>query len=138
MKIRILILFIVAFNLSCVSENTSSQANSKNLKPKLFINGKIYTVNEKQPWAESVLVDEKGVIKFVGKTEDAKKQVSKDAEIVDLKGKMMMPGIHDVHQHPLEAMSPFAGTCVLDSEETDAEEFIEVLKECPSITSLFV
>ncbi len=130
MKTYLLITISIFFLLSC-SINTATLENSDNrAKTKLFINGKIYTVNEKQPWADAVLVDEKGVIKFVGSNDEAKKQATKDAEIIDLKGKMMMPGIHDVHAHPLEAMSPFAGTCVLDSEETDAENFIEILKEC--------
>ena len=97
---------------------------------KLFLNGKIYTVNEKQEWAEAVYVDKDGVIKFVGTNEEAQKASSPDAEVINLKGKMMMPGIHDVHQHPLEASSPFAGTCELDSDEDDAENFIEILEEC--------
>lgn len=128
-KIYLSIILICSFAISCSVENVSTEANSKS-RSKLFINGKIYTVNEKQPWAEAVFVDEKGVIKFVGKTEEAKKLTDKDAEIIDLKSKMMMPGIHDVHAHPLEAMSPFAGTCELDSKETDVENFIKVLKEC--------
>ena len=39
---------------------------------KAFINGKIYTVNEKQPYAETVIV-EKNKIKFVGTTQEARK-----------------------------------------------------------------
>lgn len=34
---------------------------------KLFINGKIYTVTDTQPWAEAILI-ENGIIKFVGST----------------------------------------------------------------------
>ena len=130
MRQIIALLLLFAFAISCSVENTSTESTDKPKTPKLFLNGKIYTVNEKQEWAEAVYVDEKGGIKFVGSSDEAKKQASNQAEIIDLKGKMMMPGIHDVHQHPLEAMSPFAGTCELDPEEEDAENFIEVLEEC--------
>jgi len=129
----ILTTILTLFLISCsndISSRATSTNPSKHGKPKLFLNGKIYTVNEKQEWAEAVLVDAKGVIKFVGSNDDAKKQASENVEIIDLKGKMMMPGIHDVHAHPLEAMSPFAGTCELRSEEEDAENFIEILEEC--------
>ena len=130
MKRIIAILLFFTFAISCSTESTSSESTNKPKTPKLFLNGKIYTVNEKQEWAEAVYVDKKGVIKFVGSNDDAKKQAGEDVEIIDLKGKMMMPGIHDVHQHPLEAMSPFAGTCELDPEEEEAENFIEILEEC--------
>lgn len=73
---------------------------------------------------------ENGVIKFVGSNDEAKKIAAKNVETIDLKGKMMLPGIHDVHTHPLEAMSDFAGTCELDSQETDAENFVDELVKC--------
>lgn len=117
----------------CSFENPTVQADAitaeKPSASKLFINGKIYTVNEKQAWAEAVLV-ENGVIKFVGSNAEAKKAAAKNVETIDLQGRMMLPGIHDVHAHPLEAMSDFAGTCELDSEETDAENFIDELVKC--------
>lgn len=70
----------------------------------LFFNGDIYTVNEVQQWAEAVLVED-GVIIFVGNEEEARKKAHQNAKMVDLRGRMMMPGIHDVHMHPLEASS---------------------------------
>ncbi len=70
----------------------------------VYFNGKIYTVNPAQVWAEAMLVED-GIIKFVGTDEEAKNMASEDAAEVDLGGKMVMPGIHDVHMHPLEAAS---------------------------------
>ncbi|MEE9373014.1 MAG: amidohydrolase family protein [Saprospiraceae bacterium] len=70
----------------------------------VFINGSIYTVNEAQPWAEAMIV--KGdTITFLGSTIDALDMASEKANIINLKKKMIMPGIHDVHMHPLEAGS---------------------------------
>jgi predicted amidohydrolase YtcJ len=98
-------------------------------KDKLLLNGKIYTVNEQQPWAEAVYI-KNGKIEFVGSNAEAKTIAATDAEIINLKGAMVMPGIQDIHMHPLEAESPFAGTCLLSGEETNAENFIAVLRDC--------
>lgn len=133
MKSTILFLSTILLFSGCSIEDSmlryDATAAEKPSKSKLFVNGKIYTVNEKQAWAEAVLV-ENGAIKFVGSNDEAKKLAVKGVETIDLKGKMMMPGIHDVHTHPLEAMSPFAGTCELDSQESDAEKYIDELVEC--------
>jgi len=98
-------------------------------KSKLFFNGNVYTVNEQQPWAEAVYI-KNGKIVFVGSDTEARTKVSEDTELIDLKGQMMMPGIQDIHMHPLEARSSFAGTCLLSNYESDAENFIDELKDC--------
>lgn len=95
----------------------------------LFFNGDIYTVNEQQPWVEAVHVID-GKIAFAGSETEARSQAGIGVELVDLDGAMMMPGIQDVHMHPLEAKSPFAGTCVLSSTEDDPENFVAELKVC--------
>ena len=70
----------------------------------VFFNGTIYTVNPNQPWAEAIYAQD-GVIKFVGSSEEAKNMASTEADLIDLEGLFVMPGIHDVHLHPLEASS---------------------------------
>ena len=104
-------------------------ACSNNKDKFLLLNGKIYTVNEQQPWAEAVYI-KNGKIEFVGSNAAAKSIAATDAEIINLKGAMVMPGIQDIHMHPLEAESPFAGTCLLSNQETNAENFIAVLRAC--------
>lgn len=128
LSLGLFLAFFLLISCSCSSQAVSSNTE-KPSKSKLFINGKIYTVNEKQAWAEAILV-ENGVIKLVGSNDEAKKTAPQNVETIDLKGKMMLPGIHDVHTHPLEAMSDFAGTCELDSQENDAENYIDELVKC--------
>jgi predicted amidohydrolase YtcJ len=89
----------------------------------VFFNGKIYTVNDAQPWADAVFVKD-GVIKYVGTNEEAKGMASDNAEMVDLEGGFMMPGIHDVHIHPLEAASENF-KFILDDSETDPENYAD-------------
>ncbi|MDH3492436.1 MAG: amidohydrolase [Acidobacteriota bacterium] len=122
-------LFVLLTGLSCSQNNPNESRDEQKAVDRLFKNGRIYTANKKQPWAEAVFV-ENGVIKFVGSNAEAANAASEGAEVVDLQGRMMMPGIHDVHAHPLEAMSAIAGACTLSPDETDAENFVEVLDEC--------
>jgi predicted amidohydrolase YtcJ len=65
---------------------------------KAFINGNIYSVNEKQPEAEAVLIEGDRIIS-VGTNDDIRKKIDKDTKIIDLHGNFMMPGFNDAHLH---------------------------------------
>lgn len=64
----------------------------------VFINGNIYTMNERQPRAEAVAA-QGGRIVFVGSNADAKKYQSAETKTVDLAGKTVVPGLTDSHCH---------------------------------------
>lgn len=93
----LLVLMLLAI-ISCKKKTDNG------LGEKAFINGKIYTVNPAQEWAQAMLIKD-GKITAVGTTTEIENAMTDKAEIVDLKGKMIMPGIHDVHLHALEAAS---------------------------------
>ena len=83
------------------------------MKTRLLLNGKFYTVDEKKPWAEAVVL-EGNKIAFVGSNEEAKKFVgSKDALVEDLGGKLVTPGLIDGHLHVFAA-TMFDGLLRLD------------------------
>ncbi len=65
---------------------------------KAFINGNIYTVNEKQKTAEAVLIENDKIV-FVGSDKSIMKMCDDSTEIIDLNGKFMMPGFNDSHLH---------------------------------------
>src|SRR5260370_31813873 len=91
MKVFLIMLSILLFSLS--------PANTK-LDPAdvVFINGNIYTVNEKQPRAEAVAVKGDRII-FVGSNAAVKKYQGANTRIVDLHGSTMVPGMTDAHYH---------------------------------------
>ena len=94
------------------------------MKTRLLLNGKFYTVDEKKPWAEAVVL-EGNKIAFVGSNEEAKKFVSsKDAEIEDLGGKLVTPGLIDGHLHVFAA-TMFDGLLRLDG--MSPEEMIQAI-----------
>jgi predicted amidohydrolase YtcJ len=93
----------------------------------LWLNGDIYTVNKAQPWAEAMVI-EQGQLLFVGPESEAKAWVNENTQIHDLKGNTVLPGLHDVHLHPLEASSEEI-QCILDSSET-VSIWVENIKAC--------
>ncbi len=66
-----------------------------------YINGKIYTVNENRDWAEAVVTDGNRIV-YVGDDAGAEEFIrGKQAEVTDLEGRMMLPGMIDGHCHPV-------------------------------------
>lgn len=64
----------------------------------VFVNGNIYTGNDRHPHAEAVAVKGDRVI-FVGSSADARKRASDETRIVDLHGQTVLPGLTDAHCH---------------------------------------
>ncbi|MFN7119693.1 MAG: amidohydrolase, partial [Saprospiraceae bacterium] len=64
----------------------------------IFMNGNIYTVNEKQPRAEAIAVKD-GRILAVGSNADIEKLKGDNTEVIDLEGNFAMPGFIEGHGH---------------------------------------
>ncbi len=62
-------------------------------------NAAVFTCADKTPWAEAVAVRD-GRIVFVGKNKGAERYIGPDTEVMDLAGKMLLPGFIDSHMHP--------------------------------------
>jgi hypothetical protein len=97
----------------------------------IYTNGKIYTVNEKQPWADAVAIKD-GKFIAVGKKADVEKTKGDKTDVIDLEGKFAMPGLHDIHLHIQNAYTADA----LDGELlfippgiTSVDELEKVLRE---------
>src|SRR5262245_50318112 len=67
----------------------------------VYRNGYIYTVDAKSSVQEALAVRE-GKIVYIGTENGAKSYIGKDTKVIDLKGRMMMPGLVDGHMHPLQ------------------------------------
>ncbi|OED46907.1 amidohydrolase [Rhodobacteraceae bacterium (ex Bugula neritina AB1)] len=70
-----------------------------------FTNGRIYTVDNAQPWAEAVAVKD-GKFLAVGSNEDIAPLIGADTFVKDLDGAFAMPGLYDMHTHPDLALGP--------------------------------
>lgn len=96
----------------------------------VFINGEIWTADDKNPTAEAVVVKGDNIV-FVGKKKDALKLQNKDSVIVDLKGKMLAPGFYDTHTHPDWLGANIALKCDV-SGRNSIPRIEEKIKECTS------
>jgi len=61
-------------------------------------NANIYTVNEAQPKAEAVAIQD-GKITFVGSNEEIEQFIGEQTQVLDLGGKTMTPGLVESHAH---------------------------------------
>lgn len=92
----------------------------------VYTNGKIYTVNKVQPWAEAVAIKD-GKFLVVGSNAEVKAVTGEGTEVVDLGGKFVMPGIIDLHTHPF--ISPWYGAMNLKLQNPgDADAMIAEIK----------
>jgi predicted amidohydrolase YtcJ len=90
-----------------------------------LINGKIYTVDKNHSWAEAVVVHQ-GKIVFIGDTQKAQEHIRFYTKVIDLKGKLVLPGIHDTHLHPVDVGSARV-TCLLENEDSIAQMLEKII-----------
>jgi predicted amidohydrolase YtcJ len=64
----------------------------------LVLHGKVYTLNDKQPWAQAVAV-QGGKILAVGSDAEIEKLRGNDTKVIDAAGRLVLPGFTDCHIH---------------------------------------
>ena len=68
---------------------------------RLFVNGHVFTANRTQPYAAAVAVRD-GTIVAVGTDDEARRAVGSSAEVIDLHGGTLLPGLIDSHVHTVD------------------------------------
>jgi len=92
----------------------------------VYTNGKIYTVNGQQPWAEAVAIKDGRFIK-VGSDEEIAAVTGEDTSTIDLDGMFVIPGILDLHSHPF--ITPWYGDMNLSLKNPgDPKAILEEVK----------
>lgn len=128
-------LLFIFLLLGCSDQNNSNNTQTK-FADLILRNGSIYTVNQAQPWAEAIAI-KNGRISYVGDETGLEVFIGKKTEVVDLKGKFVLPGFQDAHVHPLEgvSLSTFLGCdlVALREKSPNPEDWIEDLKKCNDI-----
>ncbi|HEU4526317.1 MAG TPA: amidohydrolase [Actinomycetota bacterium] len=82
----------------------------------VLVNGAVYTVDAARRWARGVAVRD-GRIVAVGTDDDIRDLVGSRTEIVDLRGRLLLPGFQDAHVHP-----PAAGVDMLECDLHDLSD----------------
>lgn len=65
----------------------------------VFVNGAVYTVDAARRWARAVAIRDGGIV-AVGTDDRVRELVDARTEVVDLRGRMLLPGFQDAHVHP--------------------------------------
>ena len=80
----------------------SSQLLSSESADFVLHNGNVYTVDANRSWADAVAIKDNKIL-YVGFDKQAVKYINSNTKVIDLKGKMVLPGFQDSHIHPLSA-----------------------------------
>lgn len=92
----------------------------------IYLNGRVYTVNEDQKWAEAFAITDDKFVK-VGTNKEIQTLRGDKTEIVDLRGHLVLPGLIDEHMHPDMAAENYFNVNI-DPEATTYEEFKEKVR----------
>jgi predicted amidohydrolase YtcJ len=68
-----------------------------------FLNGAVYTVDKNNTWAQAAVISEDKIV-FVGSNKGAATRIGPDTVVIDLEGKMLLPGFIEAHAHSSYAM----------------------------------
>jgi predicted amidohydrolase YtcJ len=120
-QVHYFVLSIIFFLAGCTGEQGA-------IADAVFINGKVYTVDDDRSWAEALAIRD-GKFVFVGNSSDVKRYIGDLTKVTDLKGSMVMPGLHDAHGHLLLGGLQFTSSCLLTTGAT-IDVLISELKAC--------
>jgi hypothetical protein len=103
------------FWLACATQQDISTQTAE----MVLRNGAVYTMAAARTWAEAVAIDN-GRIVYVGHENGIKPWIGSHTTVVDLQGKMVLPGFHDSHVHPVSGGIEL-GECNLNGLATQEE-----------------
>lgn len=136
MKTKTLLLILILANFFACKQQPKETADT------IYTNGKIYTVNETQPWAEAVAIKDGKFIK-VGTSADIEAFKGENTEVVNLNGQFAMPGLGDPHIHPALVMPKrvycsLPGTFYEPTEEMTLTALKEAIANYPKDLEWFI
>lgn len=91
---------------SCAHQGGESLADA------IFVNGQFYVADAARTTASAMAIGG-GEILYVGDETGARALAGPETKVVDLGGRLVLPGLHDAHLHPISAMP--VETCSLDN-----------------------
>jgi hypothetical protein len=125
--IPVLVLCFSACSVKKPSTEAAATAAAQAPADMVFTNGKVYTMDAKRSWADSVAV-RGGRLVYVGTREGIGDFIGANTRQVDLDGKMLLPSFQDVHLHPVAGGFGYTG-CPLFGLET-IEDVLDAVAGC--------
>lgn len=122
MKYHMLIMLLAAAGTACAAPPASAARAAA-----VYTNARIYTVDDRQPWAEAMAIAD-GRIVAIGSAAEVAEWIGEQTAVIDLGGRMVMPGIHDTHVHPPDAGIGQTIECRFRTDQLAA--VLTTLKDC--------
>src|SRR5262245_17107266 len=94
----------------------------------VYRHGVVYTADAKDSFAQALAVAA-GRIVYVGTDAGVERLIGPKTQVVDLKGRMLMPGLVDGHMHPLEGGTVLL-KCSLEYASLTVAEFQARIRAC--------
>lgn len=116
------LLLMAGLLTGCNQESTEPTAQRT-----LYLNGKIHTQDGQRRVAEAMVVAD-GKFLYVGTLQGAKAYQTAGSQSVDLKGRMVLPGLHDNHIHLLGTVA--LDMCDLDGQSVTLDQLADKIKTC--------
>ena len=95
----------------------------------ILLNAKVYTVNPIQPWASAIAI-QNGQITYVGDDQGARELIDSNTQVVNLKGRMILPGFHDIHVHPVDSGVLYQQCALFDIQGQGVGKLLNKIREC--------
>jgi len=128
-KIAFCSAFMLILAISCVTAENASQPLSQ-VADTVLLNGTVYTVNTSTSWdqhpSQALAVAGKRIV-YVGDDGGARAYIGPGTEVMDLRGKTVLPGFIDAHMHPLLSVTLMAGVDLINA--STSEDYIKKVKE---------
>ncbi len=90
--------FILALVLVSALVFTSASSRPSGRADFVVLNGRVFTADDAKPWAEAVAVTD-GRITAVGSTSEIQRLMGEGTTVLDVKGRLVLPGLIDAHVH---------------------------------------
>lgn len=89
--------------------------------------GRIYTADKDRSFAEAIAIKGENVV-FVGSSAKAERFAGAETKHVDLGGKLVLPGLHDAHLHPISAMA--VDSCTIEKRALPLDQLSAFIAGC--------
>lgn len=118
----LLILIYLGFNF--ISGQDKQQGPQSPSADWVLTGGKIYTVDQQQPWAEAVVIKD-GRFIYVGNDAGVTEFIGPDTQETELEGRLVIPGMVDAHTHP----GFHEAERMVSLPQTNPEDFLKAVQD---------
>ncbi|WNG40674.1 amidohydrolase family protein [Archangium violaceum] len=127
-RLRLALLPLAASVLSGAASAQPRQPEPAAFADTVFVNGRIFTADTFSSIVEAVAIDD-GRFVTVGSNEAVRRRVGPKTTVYDLKGGMAMPGITDMHVHPVRGGLAELTYCKF-SDQLELTRALDAVRKC--------